>query len=291
MQYAREYRLDFVTLTDHNTISHFAEIATYSSTELLAMHGMELTTFYGHALAFGVPSWIDWRVQPGGLTMPLIANEVNEMGGLFVIAHPMSDGDPKCSGCDWQYPDMKPGNARFVEIWNSIWEGDSNNNQAVTLWYQWLNQGYRIICTAGTDIHGPMMDPEPGFNMIYAYELSQAGILDAIRRGHLYLSSGPRLELEAFNTHHASAVMGALLPGKPAEVTAHWTACNPGDQLHFIIDGKVVETMPLDEHGQHTWSVFDQHAHWCVIEIRTLEGRMRAITNPVFFDRSPDKWL
>ena len=49
---------------------------------------------------------------------------------------------------------MMPGDARVVEVWNGPWGCDSNNEKALTLWYDWLNQGLRLAATAGTDTHG-----------------------------------------------------------------------------------------------------------------------------------------
>jgi len=87
---ARAYDLDFVTLTDHNTVSPLAQMDSLSTDDLLTMGGLELTTYYGHALALGVRRWIDWRVRADERTIQDIAAEVEAAGGLFVIAHPMS---------------------------------------------------------------------------------------------------------------------------------------------------------------------------------------------------------
>ena len=113
--------------------------------------------------------------------MPDIAAAVAAAGGLFVIAHPMSVGDPVCTGCDWRYDDMMPGNARCVEIWNGgPWSED--NERGLSLWYSWLNQGYRMVATAGSDIHGPSdVDTFVGLNNVYAAELSERAILDAVK--------------------------------------------------------------------------------------------------------------
>jgi len=56
--------------------------------------------------------------------MPELADRARQAGATFIIAHPMSVGDPYCTGCDWGYPDMMPGNGRIVEVWNSEWGSD-----------------------------------------------------------------------------------------------------------------------------------------------------------------------
>jgi hypothetical protein len=169
-KYARDYTLDFVTLTDHNTVSALAQLDSLAGNNLLTMGGSELTTYYGHALALGVREWQEWRIGTG-ITMTQIAEQVRAKNGIFIIAHPHSVGDPECTGCDWKYAELMPGNARHIEIWNGPWDGDSGNEKGLQRFYQWLNEGYQMRATAGTDIHGPMKDPNPGFNHVYADDL------------------------------------------------------------------------------------------------------------------------
>ncbi|MEZ4637320.1 MAG: hypothetical protein R2856_20585 [Caldilineaceae bacterium] len=58
--------LDFITLTDHNTVSPLGEMAQMGGDGLLTLGGMELTTFWGHAVCLGTSAWIDWRVDSRG---------------------------------------------------------------------------------------------------------------------------------------------------------------------------------------------------------------------------------
>lgn len=211
---ARDHGLDFLFLTDHNTNAGLAELDASSSKDLLTVPGIELTTFWGHALCLGTRRWWDWRFRPGSGRMGRLAAEVEAEGGLFVIAHPMADGDPGCTGCAWRFGDMMPGNARWVEIWNGPWMGDSNNKAALSLWYDWLNQGVRIIATAGTDVHSLRhYEAQPGFSVIYAASLSQEDLLQALRKGHLYLSAGPQVDLTARDESSGQWRMGDTVSG------------------------------------------------------------------------------
>jgi hypothetical protein len=283
VQYGREFKLDFVTLTDHNTVSPLGQVDSLANDDLLTMGGTELTTYYGHALALGVREWQEWRVGASGLTMPQLAQQAMQNGALFIIAHPHSVGDPYCTGCDWQYTDMWPGNARCVEIWNGPWDGDSGNEQALKTWYEWLNQGYRMVGTAGTDIHGPLnYDPAPGFNIVYAQERSEIEILNAIRHGHVYLSSGPRLTFTAQSASGDSVMVGDHILGEDIRFTLIWENCRPGDQLFIQINGTVVEQLTSMTEGSHSWKMSGDQRGWCVVELRSAEGQMRAITNPIF---------
>ncbi|MBA3872826.1 MAG: CehA/McbA family metallohydrolase, partial [Anaerolineae bacterium] len=283
VQYARDYKLDFVTLTDHNTISGLAQHDSYSSDDLLTMGGVELTTYNGHCLALGTREWLEWRVRDG-LSMPDIAQAVMDAGAYYIIAHPMSEGDPTCTGCDWQYVDMMPGNAPAVEIWNSPWDSISNNNDAVLLWYSWLNQGYRLVATAGTDIHGPAQpDEKLGFDVVYAEGLSEAAILNAIRQGHLYVSGGPTLELTGNSASGKRAMMGDSLPQEDTDIHIQWSGCADGEHLRLVTDGKVIEEKLVEAHGEAHWNIAAAKYSWCVVEIRDAVSNLRALTNPIYW--------
>ncbi len=281
IQYARDYGLDFVTLSDHNTVSGLRQFDSLRSDDLLTIGGMEMTTYYGHALALGLREWVEWRIGVDGLTMPELADRARQAGATFIIAHPLSVGDPYCTGCDWGYADMLPGNARIVEIWNSAWETDGHNERALQLWYRWLNAGYRMTATRGSDIHEPLNYTNVAFNVVYADELSEEAILRAIRQGHLYISAGPRLDLTARDSDGGAVMVGDRVTSDRAEVALAWEACSVGEHLRLIVDGVALEEIPVEERGSRTW-VLSHTARWCVVEIRRADGELRAVTNPLY---------
>ncbi len=283
--FARQHQLDFVTLTDHNTMSGLAQWDSLSSDGLLAMGGYELTTFNGHALALGIRQWIDWRVYPGQRAMAQILGEVEAAGGVFVIAHPACPGDPICTGCCWEYDDVMPGAAGVVEVWNEHWSSGSNNEGSLQLWYDWLNQGHRLYATVGTDIHG---SPDPAlafaFNVVYAEALSESAILNAIRQGHHYMSSGPQLTFTARNSSGQTAMMGESLSGEMRELSLRWQACRNGDCVRLILDGQLYEEFNAVAAGEKAWQMVNGHRHWAVVEVRDALDNMRALTNPIFLE-------
>ena len=147
LAWALENRLDFCTLSDHNTIAGLTLWDASTSDALLTISGSEVTTFWGHALALGVRDWVDWHVRPDPedadvRTMRQVAREVHTQGGLFIIAHPRSVGDPDCTGCRWLFESMMPGTAVAVEVWNENWTGRMAGNEgSLALAFEWLNQG------------------------------------------------------------------------------------------------------------------------------------------------------
>lgn len=298
---ARAVGLDFVFLTDHNTTSGLPAMDALSSPELLTCGGIELTTFWGHALILGQRAWADWRVKPCTRAVAHLAAEAYARGKLFVIAHPQSDGDPGCTGCTWRFGDMMPDNARVVEVWNGPWNGDSNNEAALSLWYDWLNQGYRLVATAGTDYHGESLTLEDGgdkpagtlsgawatvgFSVVYAEALTEAALLAAIGAGHCYLSAGPVLSLEAEDGHGGTWMIGDVLPESvdgPVTFSTSWAACPPGAVVRLVANGRPFEVRPAEGAGRLVLQLTTDDADWLVVEVRDALGQMLSITNPIY---------
>ncbi len=284
--HARRIGLEFVTLTDHNTVSPLAQHDSLADDDILTMGGMELTTYYGHALALGTRDWVEWRVNTeDSLTMPQLAQRIMESGALFVTAHPCSPGDPACTGCRWEYADMTPGNSPAVEIWNGPW--DENNEEGLQLYYQWLNAGHGIVATAGTDIHGqPSAENQThhrmGYNVVYADDLTEEAILNAIRLGHLYISSGPDLRLTAQTNENEPVMMGDSIQGELISTRVIWDNASPGDTLRLIVNGHPRESIEAGKSGEAVWELYNDSVRWFNIELRGSDGGLRAVTNPIF---------
>jgi hypothetical protein len=282
--YAKSRGHDFQSLTDHNTVSGLPEHESRGDDELLTMGGLELTTYYGHAVVLGTRQWQEWRLDTDDhFTMPQLAQKAMDSGGFFIIAHPQNVGYPECAGCHWDFDDMRPGNARAVEIWNGTWNPCTEH--ATQDFYQWLNEGYRMVATGGTDLHGPHAEPRRhGTNVIYAEEVSEAEIVAALRKGHSYLSAGPELLLTAETASGARAMCGDSLSPDDATISIAWKDAPPGTSLRFIVDGAVRDQRDASEAGAASWPLPKGSAQWCGAEIRGADGSMWAISNPVYLD-------
>lgn len=289
---ARRQKFDFIALTDHNTISPLAEMAALTGDGLLTMGGQELTTFWGHAVCLGAYDWLDWRVDRAGVGMAALAEQLYAQGQLYIIAHPYAIGDPYCTGCRWLYTGMMPGNARLVEIWNGPWFGGhplerNQNEDGIGLYYRWLNEGHKLVATAGSDAHGPRgYLGGVGCNVIYAEELSTAALLRALAQGHLYLSQGPTLTVEARNACGDAVLMGDTLAvqGQMMTVTVHWAEVSTAAMLRLIVNGAVQERQAVTGAGEAQWTLPAYGPRWCTIELRGADEAMLAVTNPIFFD-------
>lgn len=287
---ARRQKFDFIALTDHNTTSPLAEMATLTGDGLLTMGGQELTTFWGHAVCLGAYEWLDWRVDREGVGMAAIADQLYAQHQLYIIAHPYAIGDPYCTGCRWLYTGMMPGNARLVEIWNGPWFGGhplerNQNEDGIGLYYRWLNEGHKLVATAGSDAHGPRgYLGGVGNNVIYAEALSTAALLRALAQGHLYLSQGPSLTLHAHSDKGAPVMMGDTLAvqGNPITVSTRWAEAPTGATLRLIVNGAVQERQTVIGAGEAQWTLPAYGPRWCAIELRDVDDAMLAVTNPIF---------
>lgn len=285
VRFARTHRLDFLALTDHNTVSGLAQLDALADDDLLTIGGMELTSYRGHALALGTREWQEWR-SIGGRTMADIADAVLKRGCLFVIAHPLSPGDPVCTGCRWEVGELMPGSASAVEIWNGIWQ--PYNEAGLQLYYRWLNEGHRLVATAGTDNHGrqPLEVTGAALNVVYATEFSEPAILNAVRQGRLYLSGGPDLRLTATDDRGSEVMMGGTIGANAAlRVRAAWYNTLATDRVRLIVDGSLYEELAATEAGERVWSLAGDTMRWFLLELRDAAADMRAITNPIFVDR------
>ncbi len=101
--------LDFLAVTDHNTVSHHPLLPAASARAgLTLIPGQEVTTHRGHANAFGDIGWIDFR-RPADSWV----DEVSGRGGLLSVNHPLA-GD-----CSWREPlTVRPP---LAEIWHWSW--------------------------------------------------------------------------------------------------------------------------------------------------------------------------
>jgi hypothetical protein len=286
VQYARSQKWDFVTLSDHNTVSGLPQHDSLADDVLLTMGGLELTTYYGHALVLGTRRWFEWRLDTEEkLTMPQLAQRALDSGAFFVTAHPMAVGDPECSGCHWEFADMRPGNSPAIEIWNGAWR--PHNQLALDVFYQWLNEGHRLVATSGSDMHGTPTEEYPlgAVNVVYAEDLTEAAILQAIRQGHSYLSAGPQLILTGHSASGVEVMTGATLPNEAATIHVRWADAHDGDLLRFNVDGRPYAERSISASGETSWIIALGQAKWCNVELRDAQNGLAAVTNPIFIDR------
>ncbi|HIC88467.1 MAG TPA: hypothetical protein EYP04_03570, partial [Anaerolineae bacterium] len=204
---ARTRGLEFVAVTDHNTVSHWSHLAETGGDDLLLIPGEEITTYYGHANVWGASAWQGFRCRTPAQMAQVIA-AAHEAGGLVSLNHPKDTGAP------WQFGLELPFDC--IEVWQEPWP--CLNYQSLALWDSLLRTGRQIVAVGGSDRHQPPFNGtlsryEVGnpTTWVYAREWSTAGILAGIRAGHVYITgdtTGPRVSFTCEPSAQSPAIMG-----------------------------------------------------------------------------------
>jgi hypothetical protein len=165
---ARGQGLDFLAVTDHNTISHHRELDEAAAhAGVMLLRGQELTTHRGHANCLD-GGWVDFRADADSWLA-----QAEAFGAALSINHPVA-GD-----CAWQLPmEARPP---FVEVWHSSWDGRSAD--ALDWWAAW-GAG---IPVGGSDFHGFGWDAPPGSPTTWV-EAEDDDVLGALRAGRVAIS-------------------------------------------------------------------------------------------------------
>lgn len=311
VEVARAEGLDFITITDHNTIDAFSKFGEEPT--IIIIPGLEATLKNGHFNVFGMEGWLDWmeHICTGQNTPELtgiygtttaLMKRTSSQGLLNSINHPLLPWDPPL---EWRDMETDLRYVDCLEIWNDpSWPDNVHANpQAMALWTDWLNAGYRITAIGGSDYHEPV--PKPGEDKpperlglpstyVYAEELSGAAILEGLRRRRAYVSMGARVTFQAQadgRAYEIGADLGEL--SGAIEFTATVLDSPSSARAQIVKNGHVISEVPV-ESGQASLRCSDKaiptHSDWYRLNVADQDEQMLAITNPIFVGprRRPD---
>lgn len=289
---ARDRRLDFLAVTDHNTTSHHAELGDLSTKDLLLIPGMEITTYYGHANAWGLSQWVDFRCRTHS-DFAESMEAVHSQRALVSVNHPYSD-------CPWTFGWMDGIDA--IEVWQGLWnEGNAN---AVKWWDELLRSGLRITGVGGSDRHQPA-HYDPYFphqvgtpaTRVLADHLSSEAILDGIQSGRVTISAsptGPWIDLDVIGKDGFSAGIGEEIAVREGtEILVQCTVHEASEHtLELISDGILIERRPLEPgENEVELSVITQRNVYIRAQVasqvtdsetESKRPRICALSNPVY---------
>ncbi|MEO8481198.1 MAG: CehA/McbA family metallohydrolase [Acidobacteriota bacterium] len=288
---ARARHLDFLAITDHNTTSHHADLATLQEglTSLLLLRGQELTTFHGHANVYGTSRPIDFRLGFNGRSMIDVMDDVAHEDALLSINHPGRETGDTCTGCGWDAPSTPWDRIEAMEVVNSgVIEG---RTAGMPFWYARLNEGHHITAIGGSDDHGarsPRGHIGSPATVVYARDLSESALLDGIRAGRVYVRTrgpeGPALEL-AGAMGETLVPMGGIVnvakKGTPVRLIVR-AAGAAGQRAEIVRNGEVVATLTVataDQKVSHLLTMTP--GQWVHVRLRDAAG-ITAFTNPVY---------
>lgn len=283
--------LDFLALSDHNTASHWLDIdrlQPYYDT-LLLLHAREITTYHGHANAFGESSFGEF--QPRGDVAGLL--ERWSSGRTFLsINHPLRASGEACMGCGWE----DRATATLAKV-----QGAEVRNGAVDHWRFWadaLNAGLRLTAVGGSDEHRPDDDQDgtrlgAPTTMVFARALAEDAIVEGLRAGRVYvLTRGgrtPELEFRVMRGAAELSMGDACTVAAAEQVTLRAAIRGArGQRLIWIRNGEPLP--PPEEIGNDSAEIdratTAKPGDWFSLRIEDPAGDAILLSNAVYFLRA-----
>jgi hypothetical protein len=253
---ARRAGLDFVTLSDHNTVAHWLDVARLQPfyAPMLLLPGREVTTYRGHANTVGERAFNEFRLSSPQASPAEVMTPIRESGAFVSINHPGRPDDETCMGCGWNVDDDAMLSAvDGVEIVNGMTHSGPQSGWAI--WARWLNRGHRLTAVGGSDEHTPDETNDYALGqpttVVWADELSEAALVAGLKAGRVYVRvdgpRGPTLDLRATDGTTEWHMGDEVPSGALTRLTFHAAVGGAdGQTLAWIRNGEVVGTRPVN---------------------------------------------
>lgn len=210
-----------------------------------------------HVVANGLP--LDFAMSDDAETGPDLVKRAVDSGAFVSIPHP-----------EWYVltneEAMAVSHAHAVEVYNHCSAVEAARGGGLAIADYLLNEGRRVTLTASDDSHGRFDDAGGGWVMVAAESLDADAVVDALKAGMHYSSTGPVIHSIAWNDESIEV------------------ECSPAAQIHATGIGHL-------SGGQHgdgiTRAVFDVSAYesdFFRITVTDADGR-KAWSNPYFKDQ------
>ena len=234
--------------------------------------------------------------------MNRVLREAGENGALRSINHPL------VHPWAWLFRETELSQVDTIEVWNdptypsNVYGTELGLNVWTCLW----NDGWLIPGIGGSDVHSlptesyeengpPSLIGDPA-TCVYAEELSPNAILQATKRGHVYVTRGPVIESEIqvngqsfqFGDCVTEALQSAQQTSDHSNKAAiqyrvHISGLEQGE-VYWIENGERKDVQSIQGDGWYECS-FDWSPvefRWRRMEIRGTEGQLLAFTNPIY---------
>jgi Tol biopolymer transport system component len=213
--------------------------------------GMMGITRYTLPFQAGVPNTA--YAQPE-LDIPYL-DSAKAQGGMAGYVHPYPNPvRTPAAGTGSLIPvDIALGKGEFYDV-SSDWSDELASDE---MYFKFLNCGFRLPATAGTDnFTDTYRDPPPGTDRAYVKvsgPLTLKSWLAGIRAGHSFSSTAPILFLDVNGREMGDEI--ALAAGAPATLRVHADARSIATmgRLEIIVNGKVAQTVPATDSSHITF--------------------------------------
>ena len=259
---------DFVVLTDH-----FVGLFDYPITNTENCRNDNFTTILGaelhtgvmdngnlwHLLAVGLPSDFvppdapNFQPVEGSESAASIAQRARDAGAFVAIAHPHWSGLTEANA-------RSVTAAHAVEIYNHGCAVDNDRGEGFLTLEHLLNEGRHLNLVATDDAHFNTPDFFGGWVMVKAENNSPEALLDALKEGRFYSSTGPEIhDIRISNDNieiECSPVVNILVQGQGSPMTK-WrgeTMTKGKLSLERLAGSPWIRVTIIDRAGKRAWS-------------------------------------
>jgi hypothetical protein len=297
---ANRQNLDYLILTDHNTLQAKRDGKEGFYGKTLMLIGEEISSADGHYLALRVNEEVPERKDS-----QWTVDAVSSQRGLGFIAHPFWKRRP------WR--DLEVRGATGLEIYSAVHDVTEENllwlgfwtilagsefsiirwldrpDDSLKLWDEMLARGDRAVAIGSPDAHGLRrfglrLGPyETMFRLVRNHllvrEVSEAEIYEAISSGHLFIAhdlvaDARGFRFAALQGRRVKAVMGDEIPFAPGlELYGYLPSSG---EMRLFRDGKLLH----EAEGQELW--FDLTGPGVYRLEATRKGKPWIYSNPLY---------
>jgi hypothetical protein len=263
---------DVLAITDH-----WARTAEAGTRKLLVIPSTELNAQAptreqdAHVLALGVEAD---PVLPETEFAPLqeVVDWVSANGGVPYLAHTYWSG---LRTEQWWDTEGLYG----IEVWNSSCELELGRGDSSVHWDEALERGRMVFALATDDSHHPGYDSGFAWTWVRAEERTQAAILDALRTGMFYGSTGP--EIHAVEVSDGDVVVRCSPASAVTLYSGRWRGARANNgRLGYPNNAEVLER-DVDDRITAVRLQRPYEAPYGRLEVRDAQGR-KAWSNPLW---------
>ncbi|MBI2422988.1 MAG: CehA/McbA family metallohydrolase [Candidatus Hydrogenedentes bacterium] len=250
----RELGYDVLMISDHDQVTPLEDLQGHG---LILIGGNEITANGVHICHIGAAT----AIAPEPERQRAI-DQINAAGGLAIINHP--NWESSFDHCPYALLQTWQG-YHGVEIYNGVCERHPGDPLATNKWDRLLGDGRRAWAYANDDTHRPDVDEGRAWNMIWARVRSLEAVMEALRTGSSYCSTGVMLD--------QIAVEGKVFTIRGDKVQRIAAVANYGRRVMTVDTGRMKLTLPDDFTG--TYIRFECWG----------QGDARAWTQPFYVER------
>ena len=153
-----------------------------------------------------------------------------------------------------------------AEFWQRLVHNGTNGNFGV--WYRFLNCGYRLPASAGTDNVGMGVGVWKGYNRVYAKldgQLTVENWLSALKQGRTFVTNRPLLFVTVDGRQPGAEL--SVASGRALNVEIHTVSATPISRIDIVYQGRVLKQIDLEPamEVRRNEKIVPPHSGWLAV--------------------------